>query len=74
MLIREFLGRAAEVSFDAQGRVVVPPDLLEWANLVGEKEVYVVGMHTNLEIWNTKDHEETQIVVEDIVKRVLNEK
>lgn len=74
VLIREFLGRAAEVSFDAQGRVVVPPDLLDWANLTGEKEVYVVGMHTNLEIWNTKDHEETQIVVEDIVKRVLNEK
>ena len=74
VLIREFLGRAAEVSFDAQGRVVIPPDLLEWANLDGEKEVYVVGMHTNLEIWNTKDHEETQIVVEDIVRRVLNEK
>lgn len=74
ILIREFLGRAAEVSFDAQGRIVVPPDLLEWAHLVDEKEVYVVGMHNSLEIWNKSDHQETQGAVEDIVNRVLSEK
>lgn len=74
ILVREFLGRSAEVSFDSQGRIVIPPDLLEWANLVGQKEAYVIGMYNNLEIWNVHEYTETQRSVEDIVTRILSEK
>ncbi|MDD6479621.1 MAG: division/cell wall cluster transcriptional repressor MraZ [Oscillospiraceae bacterium] len=40
------------VEFDTQGRVLIPAVLREYAELEGE--AHIIGMDTNLEIWNTE--------------------
>ena len=49
-LQRHFFGGAAEDVPDRQGRVTMPPHLIEHAKLA--REVTVVGMHDHLEIWD----------------------
>lgn len=50
--VKRFLYDGAfNVDFDAQGRILVPPVLREYASL-GE-EVHIIGMDTNLEIWDS---------------------
>ena len=41
---------AFNVEFDTQGRILVPPVLREYAGL--NEEVHIIGMDTNLEIWD----------------------
>ena len=43
---------AFNVDFDSQGRILIPPVLREYAQLEGE--AHIIGMDTNLEIWNTE--------------------
>ena len=51
--VKRFLYDGAfSVDFDSQGRILIPPVLREYANLEGE--VHIIGMDTNLEIWNTE--------------------
>lgn len=47
---RMFFAEAANVEFDRQGRILIPPDLRRYAGLDGE--ALVVGMHTYVEIWS----------------------
>lgn len=47
---RLFFAEAANVEFDRQGRILIPPDLRRYAGLDGE--ALVVGMHTYVEIWS----------------------
>lgn len=47
---RFFFSGAAEVTCDAQGRLVVPPLLREHAHL--QKEIVVIGASTRAEIWD----------------------
>ena len=58
--IKHFLYDGAfEVEFDTQGRILVPPSLREYAGF--DCEVHIVGMHTNIEIWDSakwKEHNE----------------
>ncbi len=50
--VKRFLYDGAfNVEFDAQGRILVPPVLREYAKL--GTEVHIVGMDTNLEIWDS---------------------
>ena len=49
---RFFFAGAAAVELDKQGRILLPPVLREYANLEGE--AHIIGMDTNLEIWNTE--------------------
>ena len=49
-LQRFFFSGAAEVSCDAQGRLVVPPLLREHAGL--QREIVVIGASTRAEIWD----------------------
>ena len=35
---------------DAQGRILVPPELRRYAEL--DREAYVVGVNTSIEIWS----------------------
>ena len=49
---RFFFAGAAAVELDKQSRILLPPVLREYANLEGE--AHIIGMDTNLEIWNTE--------------------
>ena len=45
-----YLGFAADVTVDSQGRINIPQNLLEKARI--EKEALIVGMGDHVEIWN----------------------
>jgi MraZ protein len=47
---RMVFAEAANVEFDRQGRIRIPPELRQYASL--ETEVLVVGMHTYVELWS----------------------
>ena len=50
--VKRFLYDGAfNVEFDAQGRILVPPTLREYAGF--DSEVHIIGMDTNLEIWDS---------------------
>lgn len=46
---RTLFAGASNEALDSQGRVTVPPQLREYANL--SKDVVVVGVNTRLEVW-----------------------
>lgn len=51
-VVKRFLYDGAfNVEFDTQGRILIPASLREYAAL--EVEAHIIGMDTNLEIWNT---------------------
>ncbi len=55
--VKRFLYDGAfSVEFDAQGRILIPAVLREYANL--QESAHISGMDTNLEIWNTDLWEE----------------
>jgi MraZ protein len=47
---RFFFAGATEIEIDKQGRINIPPNLREYAEL--QKEVYVIGVSTRVELWN----------------------
>lgn len=49
-LLRFLYAGAEELQCDSQGRILVPQNLREYANLDGDTAI--VGMSTKLEIWN----------------------
>jgi MraZ protein len=49
-LQRYFIGSAATLSLDAQGRLSIPPVLREFAGI--QHEVMVVGIGSRIEIWS----------------------
>ena len=49
---RLFLGSAVAVDIDSAERVLVPPELRDWAGL--DKEVLLMGMGRRLELWDAK--------------------
>lgn len=49
---RFFLSGASNVSFDNQGRINLPQNLITYASLKGE--TVIVGVGNRLEIWNQK--------------------
>ena len=51
-VVKRFLYDGAfNTECDAQGRILIPPVLREYAKL--ESDAHIIGMDTNLEIWNT---------------------
>ena len=48
-LKRFFLGGAKDCELDKQGRVLIPPDLREFAGI--GNEICVIGMGNKIEIW-----------------------
>ena len=51
-LERWFVGSAVECTPDVQGRVFLPQDLREYAELDGD--VWLVGLSDKVEIWSSK--------------------
>lgn len=47
---RLYIGNAQEVEMDAQGRILIPPDLRQFASL--DKRVALVGQGNKFEIWS----------------------
>ncbi len=59
---RYFLGNAADVEPDKQGRVLIPQTLRDFAGLDGE--VVVVGVMSRIEVWNPQRHKEASERIE----------
>ena len=49
-LQRLYVGYATESTFDAQGRILIPPSLRKFAGL--EKQVVLVGQGQKFELWD----------------------
>jgi MraZ protein len=71
---RHFFANATAVEPDKQGRVVIPPTLLERAGI--GREVTVAGVHDHLEIWDraewSKQLAEAEGSAEDVAERLAN--
>ena len=54
-LRRLYLGSATEVQIDGSSRVLLPPELREWAGL--ERDVIFMGMGNSFELWDKARYE-----------------
>ena len=56
------LGNAHETEIDVNGRMLirVPVDLQEYAEIMGQKQIAVVGMGNKFEIWNSENWDARQ--------------
>ncbi|MDL2329020.1 division/cell wall cluster transcriptional repressor MraZ [Desulfosarcina sp. OttesenSCG-928-A07] len=62
---RIFVGESAECKFDAQGRILIPQTLKEYAKL--EKEIVLLGLLKRFEIWSKESREnEIQLLAKDL--------
>ncbi len=72
MFARHFLAGAAEVEVDKQGRILIPGNLREFADIT--KDVTLVGVAGHIEIWNRQRweamQEEEDESMEDIAERM----
>jgi len=59
-LISSFTKNLTDLAFDKQGRIVLPQNLVSYANLHNCPEVLVVGVMNHLEIWNPELHAEQE--------------
>ena len=59
---RLFIGRAHDCRCDAQGRVLIPPTLKQYAGL--EKEIVLVGVLYRFEIWSRPTWEQQDELME----------
>ena len=56
MFVRFFLSGAVECELDKQGRVLISPNLRDYADL--DKEVVSIGVGTRVEIWSKRNWED----------------
>jgi MraZ protein len=54
LFTRMLLSQATDATLDTQGRIIIPQNLLEQAQLGKEQEALVVGNLNRIEIWNSK--------------------
>lgn len=74
MFVRHFLAGAAEVEVDKQGRILIPSNLREFADIT--KDVVLIGAAGHIEIWSqerwTSLEEEDEESMEDIAERMAD--
>ena len=58
---RIFLGSAMDVEIDAASRVLIAPELREWAGL--ERDVLLLGMGSRFELWDKVRHDAHEATV-----------
>lgn len=64
-----FTASAVEVTPNAQGRVIIPQTLRDFAGLEGE--AHVIGMNTRLEIWSKKKFDSFMASQNDVISEAL---
>lgn len=73
MFLRMFLQQAAEDKLDSQARLLIPKNLIEYAEI--NKEVLILGAIKKIEIWNPQNYEEylksSELSYEEIAKQVM---
>lgn len=55
---RLFIGSATDVEIDSASRVLIPPELREWANL--KREVVFMGVGNKFELWDKGRQDERE--------------
>ena len=72
---RLFFSGAAELTFDRQGRVLIPPYLKDYAGI--KRDVLVVGLSNRVEIWDKEEwkkfYEQNKEAYEQIAEKLLPE-
>ncbi len=56
---RVYIGSATEVEIDGASRVLLPPELREWACL--ERDVKFMGMGSNFELWDSARYDAREV-------------
>ena len=56
---RVYIGSATEVEIDSASRVLIPPELRQWACL--EKDVKFMGVGPNFELWDMTRYEAREV-------------
>lgn len=64
-----FTASAVEVTPNAQGRVIIPQTLRDFAGVEGE--ALVIGMNTRLEIWSKKKFDSFMASQNDVISEAL---
>jgi MraZ protein len=74
MFIRLFLQEAAEDKLDSQARLLIPKNLIDYAEI--DKEVFILGAIKKIEIWNPQKYEEylktSDLSYDEIAKQVMS--
>ncbi len=53
--LRMFLSEAYEDKLDSQGRLLIPRNLIEHAEI--DREAFIIGINKKIEIWNPQNYE-----------------
>ena len=56
--VRNTARYATPSTYDKQGRITIPPSLVDYAGL--DKDILIIGMVNKMEIWDTKNLEKTE--------------
>ena len=68
-LNRAFFATAFSLNIDKQGRIALPVPLREYAGI--EDEVVIVGVNTNLELWNKEQWEAEKTISQEQAWQVI---
>lgn len=73
-LQRHMFSGASEVEYDAQGRVLIPQVLREYAGLKESEQAIIIGASNRVEIWNPTEWEKVAgaITPENIEQALLD--
>ena len=73
MFLRMFLQQAAEDKLDTQSRLLIPKNLIDYAEI--SKDVLILGAIKKIEIWNPQNYEDylntSELSYEEIAKQVM---
>lgn len=70
MIMRHLLANTSEIEVDTAGRIKIPSNLLELANIT--KEVTILGLGDKVELWDSKSHSEYVEKTKDLIIDAAN--